>query len=48
VLTHAQLEIALKEWLARIPHFEIDASRPPRMRGGVLGAVLDLHLHWEP
>lgn len=48
LLTQVELEIALGEWLARIPDFEIDPNRPPRMRSGVLGAVLELGLQWDP
>ena len=47
-LTHAELEITLHEWLARIPEFEIDPLCPPVMQGGVLGAVLRLGLRWDP
>jgi cytochrome P450 len=46
-LAHTELEIALQEWLARIPEFEIDPLRPPRMRGGILGAVLQVGLRWD-
>ncbi len=48
LLSQAELEITLHEWLARIPEFEIDPVRPPAMRGGVLGAILALELRWDP
>ncbi|MEQ1574226.1 MAG: cytochrome P450 [Vicinamibacterales bacterium] len=48
LLSQAELEITLDEWLARIPEFEIDPVRPPTMKGGVLGALLTLELRWEP
>jgi camphor 5-monooxygenase len=47
-LTHAELEITLSEWLARIPEFEIDPLQPLLTQGGVLGAVLKLGLQWNP
>jgi camphor 5-monooxygenase len=47
-LTHAELEITLQEWLARIPEFEIDPLQQPVTQGGVLGAVLRLGLQWNP
>lgn len=47
-LTHAELEIVLREWLARIPEFEIDPARDLVTQGGVLGAVLRLGLRWDP
>jgi cytochrome P450 len=46
-LTHAELEITLSEWLARIPEFEIDPLQPLVTQGGVLGAVLKLGLQWN-
>ena len=47
-LTHAELEITLREWLARIPEFEIERRQEPVTQGGVLGAVLKLGLRWSP
>jgi cytochrome P450 len=47
-LAHTELAIAVHEWLARIPEFEIDPLRPPLMQGGVLGAMLRLNLQWNP
>lgn len=47
-LAHTELEVTLQEWLARIPEFEIDPLRPPRMRSGILGAVLHVGLQWDP
>jgi cytochrome P450 len=47
-LTQAELEITLREWLLRIPDFEIDPTIPVVTQGGVLGAVLRLGLRWEP
>ena len=47
-LSQMELEIALREWLTRIPDFEIDPLRPPTMRSGILGTVLQLGLQWDP
>lgn len=46
LLTQVEIAIALHEWLDRIPEFAIDPAVPPRMRGGVLGTVLQLGLMW--
>ena len=45
-LAQVELEIMIAEWLTRIPEFEIDPERPAAMKGGVLNAVLALHLRW--
>jgi len=47
-LTQLQLEVTVAEWLARIPAFALDPVQPPTFRGGVLGAMLRLDLHWDP
>lgn len=47
-LAQTELAIALHEWLARIPEFEIDPLQPPIMQGGVLGTMLKLNLQWNP
>ncbi len=47
LLAEAELGIALHEWLVRIPDFELDPLRPPKMQGGVLGAMLRLDLQWD-
>lgn len=47
-LAQRELEIMLEEWLARVPEFAVDPRQAPRMRGGVLGTVLALHLRWDP
>ncbi len=47
-LAEAEMVVILVEWLARIPEFELDPERPPRMQGGVLGTVLTCHLRWSP
>ena len=46
LLAGAEIAIVVREWLARIPEFAIDAHRPPRMRSGILGAMLQLGLRW--
>lgn len=47
-LASVELEAALHEWLARIPDFELDPERPPRMRSGILNAMLGAGLRWHP
>jgi cytochrome P450 len=47
-LARLELELAIVEWLRRIPEFELDPAAPPRMKGGVLGALLALPLRWDP
>ena len=47
LLAQTELEIMVGEWLKRIPEFEIDRQQPPTMKGGVLGAILTLHLRWN-
>jgi len=48
LLALAQIETVLAVWLDQIPDFEIDPACPPRMQGGVLGAVQQLGLVWAP
>jgi len=48
LLARTELTLALQEWFRRIPEFEIDPRRPPRMRTGILGAMVELGLHWDP
>jgi cytochrome P450 len=47
-LSQIEMEIVLREWLARIPEFEIDPDTPPTMKSGILGAMLQLGLRWRP
>ncbi|NOT27403.1 MAG: cytochrome P450 [Acidobacteria bacterium] len=47
-LSQIETEIVLREWIARIPEFEIDPVRPPTMRSGILGAMLQVGLRWDP
>jgi len=47
-LSQVEMETMLREWLARIPDFEIDPVRSPTMRSGILGTVLQLGLRWDP
>jgi camphor 5-monooxygenase len=48
LLTQLELEVTVGEWLRRIPQFAVDPLRPPRVRSGVLTAMLELHLQWTP
>jgi len=45
-LAQTELSILIQEWLARIPNFETEPLAPPKMRGGILGTVLELELRW--
>ena len=47
-LASLELEAALGAWLARIPDFALDPAQPPRMRSGILNAVLGVGLQWDP
>jgi len=47
-LSQVEMETIIREWLARIPDFDIDPLQPPTMRSGILGTVLQLRLQWDP
>lgn len=47
-LASLELEAALGAWLAAIPDFGLDPQQPPRMRSGILNAVLGAGLCWDP
>lgn len=47
-LARTELEQFLKEWLQRIPEFSIQPVSNPKMCGGILGALLELKLQWNP
>ena len=47
-LSQVEMETVIREWLARIPDFDIDPLQPPTMRSGILGTVLQLRLQWDP
>ena len=46
VLARKEMSIFLEEWLARIPEFEVDTTRPLRMVAGTTNAVHELWLKW--
>ncbi len=46
-LAQTELAVLLEAWLASIPEFEIDPLRPPRIQGGITGAMLELGLRWD-
>ena len=46
LLARAEIEITLTAWLERIPEFTVDKLNPPKMQGGVLGAIQSLGLQW--
>jgi cytochrome P450 len=47
-LARAELQITIREWLARIPDFEIAPGQEPEYIGGLVGCVRALHLRWNP
>lgn len=48
LLAHSELEITLREWLRRIPEFELAPGGQPEMKGGFVGGVTHLNLVWDP
>ena len=48
LLAHSELEITLREWLRRIPEFELAPGSQPEMKGGFVGGVTHLNLVWDP
>jgi cytochrome P450 len=48
VLARRELAVFLEEWLPRIPDFEIDPARPPKVVSGVTSSFIELHLRWTP
>lgn len=48
LLAQSELAILLETWLAAVPEFEINPRRLPRMRSGILGAMEELALQWDP
>jgi cytochrome P450 len=47
-LARIELRVFLEEWLKRIPEFGIAPGRTPRTRGGIILAVRELPLTWDP
>jgi cytochrome P450 len=47
-LARTELQITIREWLARIPDFEIAPGQEPEYIGGLVGCVRALHLRWNP
>jgi len=45
-LGQREVLIALEEWLARIPEFEVDESQPFKVNGGVVATLDRLTLRW--
>jgi cytochrome P450 len=48
VLARRELMVFLEEWLPRIPQFEVDQNRPPKVASGVSTSFIELHLRWDP
>ena len=46
-LARKELAVFLEEWLIRIPDFEVDPARPPKLRSGPANAVDELWLKWS-
>lgn len=46
LLARKEMTIFFQEWLSRIPDFEVDESRPPRMVGMAANSIYSLHLRW--
>lgn len=47
-LARVEVIAALKEWLARIPHFEVNEAEKPTFSAGTVGSMGNLHLTWDP
>ncbi|MBI1180229.1 MAG: cytochrome P450 [Alphaproteobacteria bacterium] len=47
LLARAELRIFLEEWLSRIPRFDIEPGRTPKVLYGIVGTVVDLPLVWQ-
>lgn len=47
-LASTELELFLREWLDRIPEFRLQSHSQPKMSSGILGAMLELELCWQP
>jgi cytochrome P450 len=45
-LAKREITIFLEEWLQRIPHFELDPRRPPKLCAGFQSSVQELWLRW--
>lgn len=48
LLAQTELTIILETWLNTIPDFQLDPAQPVRMQCGILGAMLQLGLIWDP
>ena len=47
-LAHLELRIAVEEWLARIPEFEVAPGAELRFQSGIVGVIHSLPLVWDP
>ena len=47
-LARMELRITIREWLSRIPDFEIPPELEPECIGGLVGCIRALHLRWDP
>lgn len=46
ILARKEITIFLQEWLSRIPDFEADETRPPKMVGMAANSIYSLWLKW--
>ena len=46
LLARKEMTVFLQEWLTRIPDFEADETRPPRMIGMAANSIYSLWLKW--
>jgi cytochrome P450 len=48
ILARREIKVFLQEWLARIPDFAIKPGTSPKIVTGMVNAVQEMHLVWEP
>lgn len=48
ILARREIKVFLQEWLARIPDFAIKPGTRPKIVTGMVNAVQEMHLGWEP
>ena len=48
ILARREIKVFLEEWLSRIPDFAIKPGTRPVIKTGMVNAVMEMHLVWEP
>ncbi|MCK9542803.1 MAG: cytochrome P450 [Novosphingobium sp.] len=48
ILARREIKVFLQEWLARIPDFAIRPGTTPKIVTGMVNAIQEMHLVWEP